>query len=198
MNWMRIATVVVLASSCAFATLAQEFSAIGVARDTTGRVVQSNVYMSGGKVRTDPQETGTTAEQAYVILDLARRTATVVNVGQKNYMQKTASSQDLQFYASGPSPCPSPAAACKDQGSETINGRNVEKWEISQPLQGQTLLTRVWVDAKLRVWIKAEVTAGTTMVLSHELQNIQEGSQPASLFVIPAGFREMTLPQRGR
>ena len=172
---------------------------MGVARDTTGHVVKSKVYMSGGKVRADPQETGTANEQAYIILDLAQRTATVVNVGQKIYTQQSQAQarQSLQFYASGASPCPPAGATCKDDGPETLNGRNAEKWEISQSMQGQTLLTRVWVDTKLHVWTKVEVMAGATLVSSNELQDIQEGSQPASLFVIPAGFREMTVPRRG-
>lgn len=178
---------------------AQEFSAIGVARDTTGNVVKSKIYMSGGKVRLDPQETVSANEQSYGILDMAQRTSTVVNMGQKTYIQQSPAQarQSLQFYASGAPPCPPTGATCKDDGPETVNGRNAEKWEISQSLQGQTLLTRVWVDTRLHVWTKVEVMAGSTLVMSNELQNIQEGPQPASLFVIPAGFREVTVPTRG-
>jgi len=176
---------------------AQEFSAIGVARDGAGHVVKSKIYMSGTKVRADPQETGAVNEQAYTILDLAQRTSTVVNVGQKLYTQKPASRQDLQMYATGASPCPSSGATCKDDGSETVNGRNTEKWEISQSMQGQTLITRVWVDTKLHVWTKVEVLAGVTTVFSRELQDVHEGSQPASLFVIPPEYRDMALPKRG-
>lgn len=77
MNCMRIATVaLLLACACTVAARAQEFSAIGVARDSTGHVVKSKVQMSGNKVRVDPQETGTANEQAYDILDLAQRTST--------------------------------------------------------------------------------------------------------------------------
>ncbi len=191
---------VLVALACVFAVAAraQEFSAVAVGRDTTGHVVKSKVYMSGNKVRTDPQETVAPSEQAYVIFDLAQRTGTVVNVAQKFYMQQSVAQtrQNLQFYASGASPCPPAGATCKDDGPDTLNGRNTEKWEISQSMQGQTLLTRVWVDTKLHIWIKAEAMAGATLVVSHELQDIQEGPQPASLFVIPAGFREMTLPKR--
>jgi hypothetical protein len=197
MNCIRIATVVLLlACACAVVAHAQEFRAIGVARDSTGHVVKSKVYMSGNKVRTDPQETGAANEQAYGILDLAQRTSTIINMGQKIYMQKPASRQDLQFYASGASPCSPTGATCKDEGPETLNGRDAEKWEISQSVQGQTLLTHVWVDRKLHVWTKVEVIAGATLVLSNELQEIQEGPQPASLFIIPVGFREMTVPKR--
>ena len=105
--------------------------------------------------------------------------------------------QSLQFYASGVPPCPPAGASCKNDGSETLNGRNAEKWEISQSVQGQTLLTHVWVDTKLQVWTKLEVIAGSSLVLSNELQGIREAPQPASLFIIPAGFRDVSVPRTG-
>ncbi len=167
---------------------AQEFSAIGVARDTTGHVVKSKVRVSGKKVRYDPQETGAANEQAYSIFDLAQRSSTVINVGRRSYTQKPADRLVLQMYASGDSPCPPAGATCKHAGTETLNGRAADKWEISQTVQGQTLLTRVWVDTKLHVWTKVEVLAGSNLVFSNELQDIQEGPQPASLFVVPADY----------
>jgi hypothetical protein len=148
--------------------------------------------MSGRKVRFDPQETGAANEQTYGILDQAQRTSTLVNVSQKIYTQKPAQAREmLQFSASGASPCPPSGAACKDDGLETLGGRSARKWEITQSVQGQILLTKVWVDTNLQVWTKVEATAGTTMILSNEMQDIQEGAQPASLFVIPADFRKM-------
>ena len=198
MYCIRLATaVLLLACTWADAAVAQEFSAIGLARNSMGHLVKSKVYMSGNKVRFDPQGTGAANEEAYGILDLAQRTSVVINVGQKFYMEKPASRQDLQSFASGRSPCPPAGATCKSEGSETLNGRNVEKWEINQSLPGQTLLTRVWVDTKLLVWIKVEAMTGATLVWSNELQDIQEGPQPASLFVIPAGLRQITVPRRG-
>ncbi len=200
MNRTAIVTVTLLATcSFAVAARAQEFNAIGVARDTTGHVVKSRVSVSGKRVRLDPQETAAANEQVYVILDLAQRTATAINVSQKTYIQQSPlqARQTLQFYATGASPCPPAGAACKDDGPVTLNGRNTEKWEISQSVQGQPLVTSVWVDTKLHVWAKVEFMTGATLVLSNELQNIQEGTQPASLFVIPAGFRDMTIPKRG-
>ena len=200
MQGVRI-VIVTLLVACAFAVAAraQEFSATGVARDTTGHVVKSKIYMSGGKVRLDPQEIVSANEQAYGIPDLAQRTSTVINPNLKTYIQQSPiqARQSLQFYTTGAPPCPPAGATCKDDGPDTVNGRGAEKWEISQSMQGQTLLIRVWVDTKLHVWTKVEVMAGTAIVMSNELQDIHEGPQPASLFVIPAGFREMTIPRRG-
>ena len=50
MHRMRIATVALLLA-CAFAVAAraQEFSAIGVARDTSGHVAKSKVHMRGSR-----------------------------------------------------------------------------------------------------------------------------------------------------
>jgi hypothetical protein len=183
---------------------AQEFSAIQVSRDTPGHLTKSKVYMSGKKLSSYAEEDN---GQIWGFIDLAKHTFTLINVGKKTYTQRPMARQDPWWLfvstLDDGSPCP-PAvlkelgegATCKDQGSETLNGRNTEKWEISQPnqrlgtQQPQTVLTRVWVDRKLLVWTKTELMAGATMVGSMELQGIQEGPQPASLFVIPAGFRE--------
>ena len=153
-------------------------------------------------MRYDPQEAVTANERAYVIVDLAQRTSTVVNVGQKTYMQRPADCSTLQLYASGASPCPPVVPAggsCKDDGPEAIAGRHAERWEMSQSMGGggqpnqQTVVSRIWVDAKLQIWVKMETTAGAKFVLSNELQDIQEDSQPASLFEIPSDYRKMTL-----
>jgi hypothetical protein len=154
MTSLRIA-VMALLLICAFAvaTRAQQFSAIGVAHDPTGHVVKSKIYISGGKVRLDPQEAASAKEQAYTILDLMQRTATVVNNGQKISMLETPGQarQSLQFYSSGVPPCPPTGATCKNDGQEAVNGRNAEKWELTQSMQGQVLLTRIWVDSKLHI-----------------------------------------------
>lgn len=178
---------------------AQEFSAIQVARDTAGHVTKNKVYMSGKKWSSSPEEDN---GQFYGILDLAQGTSTLINVAKKSYTQRPMVRQELWEHALVASPCPSAVlkelgqgATCKDLGSETLNGRNTEKWEISQPnqrlgtQQPQTVLTRIWVDTKLLVWTKMEAMAGATLIGGYELQDIQEGPQPASLFVIPAGFR---------
>ena len=198
MNVTHIAIFALLAAGAyALPACAQEFSATGVGRDTTGHVVKSKIYMRAGKVRIDPQEAASANEQAYMVLDLAQRTGTAVNPGQKTYSIQSGpeAQKNLQFY-SGASPCPPAGATCKDAGTEALNGRSAERWEITQSMQGQTLLTRVWVDTKLHVWTKVEVLTGATLVASTELQDIREGPQVASLFVIPPEFRDITPPKR--
>ena len=114
------------------------------------------------------------------------------------YNLMSARPNELQMLAVGESPCPiaSGKGSCNDMGAETINGRKAEKWEIRQSarlggdLNEQIILSRIWVDSKLHVWVKFESTVGDTFIVSNELQDIQECPQPASLFVIPAGLRK--------
>src|SRR5580700_10076585 len=162
MRDIRIAVFALLAAgACALPTSAQEFSATGVGRDTSGHVVKSKIYMRAGKVRIDPQEVVSANEQPYIVLDLTQRTSTALNSGQKTYSIQSGpeAQKNLQFY-SGASPCPPAGATCSDAGTEALNGRSAERWEITRSMQGQTLLTRVWVDAKLYVWTKVEVLTG--------------------------------------
>jgi hypothetical protein len=75
--------------------------------------------------------------------------------------------------------------SCTKVGSDTVNGRSTIKYEgVSD--KGEK--GNVWVDTKLHCVIKADNTSG-----GFELRNIQEGSQPASLFEIPAGFTKFDM-----
>jgi len=49
-------------------------------------------------------------------------------------------------------------------------------------------LSQIWLDPKLRFPVKWQGKGD-----GGELRNIQEGSQPASLFEIPAGFTKMDM-----
>ena len=73
--------------------------------------------------------------------------------------------------------------SCKKLGSEHVNGRKTQKWEITSPRGGKGHL---WVDPRLAFVIKMRDEEGLT-----ELRNIKEGPQPPSLFELPAGYRRM-------
>jgi outer membrane lipoprotein-sorting protein len=76
-------------------------------------------------------------------------------------------------------------------GTETRNGRSVEKWELvtTQP-GGQTTRSLQWYDPRLQLAIREELPGG----LARELINIQEGPQPNSLFQVPSGYTKMEMP----
>jgi hypothetical protein len=49
--------------------------------------------------------------------------------------------------------------------------------------------SHIWVDTKLRCVVKTDGGTGGGI----ELRNIQEGSQPASLFEIPSGYTKFDM-----
>jgi hypothetical protein len=75
--------------------------------------------------------------------------------------------------------------SCTKVGSDSVNGRSAVKYEgvSSKGEKGY-----VWVDTKLHCVVKTDGANG-----SMELRNIQEGSQPASLFEIPSGYTKFDM-----
>jgi hypothetical protein len=75
--------------------------------------------------------------------------------------------------------------SCTKVSSDTVNGRGTVKYEGVSKKGDKTYY---WVDTKLKCVIKADSGSG-----SFELRNIQEGSQAASLFEIPAGYTKFDM-----
>jgi hypothetical protein len=77
------------------------------------------------------------------------------------------------------------------EGKETIDGREVEKWkiEMSQP-GGQSVATFEWYDPALQLALKQEYPGG----MLSEIKNLRVGKQPDHLFSIPAGYERISMP----
>ncbi len=133
-----------------------------------------------------------------VIMNLATQTTTVLMNQQHMYMelspqmasQRTAynffRTGDVEAACSDWTQLPqNKGGSCHKIGSETVNGRSTVKYEGTNA-KGET--GDVWLDPKLRFPVKWEGKNG-----SWELRNIQEGSQPGSLFEIPAGFTKFDM-----
>jgi hypothetical protein len=78
-----------------------------------------------------------------------------------------------------------PGSTCHRVGPDLLNGRPAIKYEGTSS-DGKS--GTVWVDPKLRFALKWQDENGVV-----ELQNIKEGSQPDSLFEIPAGYQKMDM-----
>ena len=77
-------------------------------------------------------------------------------------------------------------------GSETLNGRNTEKWEVKLTRPGgQSSVAYQWFDPELNMNIREEQPGGFVS----ELRNIRIGKQPADLFTVPSGYKMMSMPQ---
>lgn len=76
-------------------------------------------------------------------------------------------------------------------GSETLDGRKVEKWEVRQTRpDGQSRISWQWHDPQLHIAIREELPGGFV----RELKHIRVGHQDPALFRIPAGYRLLTPP----
>ena len=75
--------------------------------------------------------------------------------------------------------------SCTKVGSDTVNGRSTVKYE---GVSNKGDKSYYWLDTKLHCVIKTENSSGST-----ELRNIQEGSQPSSLFEVPAGYTKFDM-----
>jgi len=84
-------------------------------------------------------------------------------------------------------------------GTETLNGRTVEKWQMTQNRAGKKpqQSTR-WFDLQLNLAIREEYPGGYV----REMSNIEVGPQKAKLFSVPAGYKKLeskpVLPAKKR
>jgi hypothetical protein len=193
------------------AAAAQEFSADQVVHDPTGRILKSKMYMSHGKVRIEDRDDTTGKnpnawDASITIADLARGVVYQLIPNKKVYIEQSGAMvrrKLTEFQISG-DPCAiqvqsSTAAAahpvpgqdgpkCAKLGSEVINGRTTDKWEITAKLGGQVFNGHVWIDTHFHVPMKSEAEGAES-----ELQNLREGPQPDGLFEIPADYRKMDM-----
>jgi len=191
---------------------AQEYSADLITRPSNGTAQKGKLYHTANKDRFDsfvdtpqylraPGEKPVPAETR-MITDRQQKLIYLVEPQQKLILVNYAlqMKKDPPAGNSGGNPCDDFAKVlgptlgsngCKQVGPETVSGRSAVKWEMQiRTLTGQAGTGTVWVDSQLKTAIKWLSTSGD----SGELQNIQVGPQPASLFVLPADYRRQDLP----
>src|SRR5262249_43413665 len=124
-----------------------------------------------------------------MIVDSTTQTTYMLMPQRQMYMEfhgerqnsMSPSLRDMLHMKAGTDPCSSnPETTCKKLGTETVNGRSCDKWEVTHK-QGNK--STVWVDQKLHFPIKMQSSQGYAM----EFSNIKEGAQDPSLFKVPAG-----------
>ncbi len=195
---LALACLLLLAGAVALAQVPNipQFSADMKWSNPEGQPATGKMYWGGGKMRMDMNMQG---RQAVMIHDISTKTSYMLMPEQHMYMEMSANNPMMQRLGNAPNlkpfdpanPCASMEGyTCKKIGAETVNGRSCDKWEFKGPSETQT----AWVDQKLHFPIRSVTSNGTTM----DLTNLQEGSQPASLFEIPAGYTKMDFGMHGR
>jgi hypothetical protein len=167
------------------AAQAQDYSAVAVAHNGTGQTRIIKIFASHGKVRVEPQ-----GIPSYEILDTAKKEGYFIVPDKKVYLVQPPdmAQHNGAPYSVSPNPCEKISdrlnlATCKKLGSDKINGRVAEKWQVTAGDAKQLFTTTIWVDRDLNAVVKSQSSRGTL-----EFQNLRIGPQPASLFVLPTGY----------
>jgi hypothetical protein len=192
--------VLVLAASLAMAQA--EFSAEVVDLQKSGAASQAKIYFAKDKMRIESQGNANAHGGGAVIVNLATQSSLVLMAQQHMYMEMPMQAQGQRMsYASAffrvgdvENACGDwqkvatngQGATCHKVGNETVNGRSTVKYEATNA-NGD--VSHFWIDPKLRFPVKWQGKSS-----DGELRNIQEGTQPASLFEVPAGFTKMQMP----
>ncbi|MGA7219306.1 MAG: hypothetical protein WBX38_13370 [Candidatus Sulfotelmatobacter sp.] len=179
-----------------FAVAQAEFSADMVDLQKSGTPTTARLYFAKDKIRIDSQ-TGPHGGGA-IIVNFATQTSIILMAQQHMYMempaQTQAQRQGYTFFKTGDveNACGdwqktthNQGASCHKVGDETVNGRSTVKYETTSA-GGE--VNHFWLDPKLRFPVKWQGKSN-----SGELRNIQEGSQPSSLFEVPSGFTKMDM-----
>ena len=187
---------VLMATSCAFAQT--EFSAEMVNTQKAGTPTEAKLYMAKDKLRIEPAGANANAGGGSFIMNLTTHISTVLMEKQHMYMEmpgETAGQRNMyNFFRTGDveSACgdwlgqpKNKGGSCHKVGSETVNGRSTVKYEGTTS-RGESVA--FWIDPKLRFPVKWQEKSD-----SGELRNIQEGSQPASLFEVPSGYTKFDM-----
>jgi diamine N-acetyltransferase len=199
LRWIaRFSCFFALMLAASFGLAQSEFSAEIVDLQKPGTPTQAKIYFAKDKIRIESQNSGPRAGGA-VIMNFATQTSTVLMAQQHMYMEMPTQTQSQRMsYASAFFRAGDVENACGDWqkmghngsschkvGGETVNGRNTVKYEATNA-SGE--VSRFWLDPKLRFPVKWQGKNS-----DGELRNIQEGTQPASLFEVPAGFTKMDM-----
>ncbi|SRR5258707_4652338 len=195
--WVHFAACVFLVTSVTSAHAwqgGQPFSAdSSTTLARTSEKTAGKIYVSPPKMRMDSTSKG---HETIMIIDSNTKTSYMLMPQQHMYMEIHASQGGILTRPEQTPPAsfdpkhPCPAGiTCKKVGTETINGRVCEKWEITT----KSGTTTSWVDQKLFYPIKTVTASGYVT----ELSNIKEGRPNASLFEVPAGYRKMDMGAMG-
>ncbi|MBV8050151.1 MAG: DUF4412 domain-containing protein [Acidobacteriaceae bacterium] len=160
---------------------------------------KTKIYATKDKIRFEPESASTRGTA--VVINLTTHLSNLIMTERRMYMEfaqgQAPGMQQWNRALFRPSDANDACAewlklpqnhggSCNNLGSETVNGRSTVKFQGTDA-NGNT--GYAWMDKKIAFPIKWQDKDS-----SWELQNINEGSQPASLFEIPAGYQKFQMP----
>ncbi len=125
---------------------------------------KGRLYVGKERIRTDTELNGDTVTQ---IIDLGRQEAIVISNAQKSYMRRTAGEGEVisqGSFKADANPCAGMKhLVCKQAGSDTVNGRKAQKWEVSAAAGQQGGAMMVWLDAEHGFPIRQQMPDGSVL-----------------------------------
>jgi len=203
---LAVCIVAFLAVPAAFAyQMPQPFSADFSTTSANGNAnMKGKFFFSVPKVRMDMTDTGQRQAagpfggKMSMIMDGDAKMAYMLMPDQQMYMEFPTNANNpmmqrqTQWQDFKGDPCTfskDQGATCKKLGTETVNGRSCDKWEVDEKSGRKETL---WIDQKLHFPIR--MTDGQ---ITSDFTNIKEGAQDASLFKVPAGYRKFDASMMG-
>lgn len=153
-----------------------------------GQTLDSKVYVDGERERREMAARGMTQ---IVLLDRARKTATMLMPSQRMAMDMNLAK------LAGPEAGEDIAWSTKAMGSETIAGVATTRHRIDgRNKKGETITGVVWM-TRDNIPMKADLEIaqnGQKSRVVQELRNLRVGPLDPALFVVPAGFQRVQMP----
>ena len=163
---------------------AAEFSAT-VFSKAKGEEMQGKVFVKGDKMRNEVNMGG---ETNITITRPDKKVVWIAMPQQKMYMEMPLSDKMQQRMALKD---PEIRARMKLLGTETVNGYECEKYEMSNVVEGKPITSHVWIAKKFGLSIKSVTTDGS---MSMEYRDIKVGGVADSVFEMPQGYQKMEMP----
>ena len=174
---------VVMVVSTGIGAAGPEFSADMTMTDAKGKVASGKIFMKGQKIR---QETTAEGQTTVTILRMDKKVSWTL-MPENQYMEVAIPVDTQNPEASGIE------YDMAEIGSETINGYDCKVVQYTYKEKKYGILTQ-WISKKLNFAIKFESKDKKGKVTSTVVySNIKTGTQPDSLFEIPAGYKKFGL-----
>jgi hypothetical protein len=202
---LAVFVLLVLAGLPALAQRPQPFSADFSTTTANGTKTSGKWFFSPPKMRMDmttpAQGKGNSpfGGNVSMIIDGTTKTTYMLMPQAQMYMEiqaegprDTQGMRNLETLTHGVDPCSGRTdATCKKVGTETVNGRSCDKWEVTDKNSHKNT---AWIDQKLLAPVRVVEDNGSTT----DFTNIKEGAQDASLFVVPPGYHKFDASAYGR
>ena len=165
--------------------------------EMAGQSMTMKYYVGEDRLRTDMSIPGMGVAGGSISEFDGDQVTTYILIPQmKQYMMQVTTYEEYLEESDGPAfglpddvdhPCQAdPDTTCEKIGTDTLIGRSVVKYRVTDVEDGIRTESTYWFDPELMFPLKVESDDGLMEVVSVDL-----GAQPDSLFEVPAGWTEM-------